>query len=895
MKKLIIFGAISVVLVGLIVAWGSIRQVIAQIDEVIYGDSDMLPRGSEISEEEFLLKRSESIAQKRGVEKNKPFDPWKRIAAIRQLEQQETRRLDLSDSRYKNDLLAAWTEIGPNPIPNGQVYSGPQLPASGRTISIAVHPTDPNIVYVGTAQGGLYRTTDGGTTWTPLLDNALSLAVNTVAIAPSQPNTIFVGTGEAGFGGGTYFGVGIYRIDNAATTNPIVTGPIAGNLFTGRSVGKIVVHPTNANIIFATSAAGFGGIYSDVNNVLAPRGVFRSTDALSANPSFTKLSIGALGLQNRPFFDMVIDPGNPNLLLCSEVDVLNAGEGGIYRSTDALSANPTFTRTFIAGTGFRESRTEMALQRNGGVVTVYAASAFNGGTVQRSTDGGATFTQQIDNNFCQDQCFYNIGIDVDPTNADRVYLGGTGSSTTFGFSSNGGLDFTSSQSGLHGDTQAIAVAPSLSSTIYLGSDGGIYKSTNNGLNWSSLNNSTFRATQFMSIAVHPTDPNFSVGGTQDNGTLYYLPDTTWYRVDYGDGGNALFDQNSTDTENFTLYHTYYNLTNAMGFARVVPGDTDWHRYGCGFSGFIPNGMTCSASAAQFYAPLEQGPGNPNTLYFGSDVLYRSSNSGVTMTKVSQEPITNGVSIDAIGISPQDDNVRIAGLENGGLFGTTTGSTTLTNLDAGNIVPDKFIARTVIDPNNTGTAYVTIATFGVVNVWKTTNLSDANPGWISAAGGLPLVPVNAFVIDTLNSRQMYAGTDIGVYTSSDAGLSWVPFGTGLPRVAVFDMAITSTRLLRIATYGRGMWQTGLVAAPPVTVSGRVTVPNGAGLRNAIVTLTDSNAVAVKAISTSFGYFSFDSVPVGATYTATITSKRYSFTPRTLTVSGAVSDFDFVGSE
>ncbi len=155
--------------------------------------------------------RSEAIGMRRGIEKGKLFDPTKRMAAIKQMKDQKNRLSASPNAHQRNTALTSWTEIGPNPIPNGQVYTSPQLPVSGRTIAIAIHPTNPNIVYVGTAQGGLYRSINGGTTWVPMLDNAMSLAIGAVAISPSQPETIYVGTGEQSFSADSYFGVGVYR------------------------------------------------------------------------------------------------------------------------------------------------------------------------------------------------------------------------------------------------------------------------------------------------------------------------------------------------------------------------------------------------------------------------------------------------------------------------------------------------------------------------------------------------------------------------------------------------------------------------------------------------------------------------------------------------------------
>src|SRR5206468_5241416 len=137
-----------------------------------------------------------------------------------------------------NASTTIWTELGPNSVPNVQVLAGSPLAVSGRTIAIAVDPTNPNVVYVGAAQGGLYRSTNGGTTWTPLMDSAMSLAIGSIAIAPSQPDTVYVGTGEPEFSLDSFFGVGIYRITNASTANPTVTGPLNKNtsnadVFTG--------------------------------------------------------------------------------------------------------------------------------------------------------------------------------------------------------------------------------------------------------------------------------------------------------------------------------------------------------------------------------------------------------------------------------------------------------------------------------------------------------------------------------------------------------------------------------------------------------------------------------------------------------------------------------------
>jgi hypothetical protein len=197
-----------------------------------------------------------------------------------------------------------------------------------------------------------------------------------------------------------------------------------------------------------------------------------------------------------------------------------------------------------------------------------------------------------------------------------------------------------------------------------------------------------------------------------------------------------------------------------------------------------------------------------------------------MTVVSQAPITANFAISAIGISPQDDTVRIVGLENGQVWATTSGSSTLTNITG--TIPAKYIARAVIDPNNKFTAYVTLDGYGTPShVWKTTNLNAATPTWTAASTGIPDVPVNALVVDPSNSNDVYVGTDIGVYNSTDGGTTWNPYGTGLPRVAVFDLKITSVAAghkVRIATHGRGMWEIPAVGSLATTSSLAFSPPN-----------------------------------------------------------------------
>ena len=515
-----------------------------------------------------------------------------------------------------------------------------------------------------------------------------------------------------------------------------------------------------------------------------------------------------------------MEPGNPNRVVCGVYGMAGVGDGGLYVTTNALDPNPTFTQTLQTGTATGFIRIELAINKVGGIVTVLAATGTNNGELRRSVDGGATWSTPITaaNSFCSPQCFYDIAIAIDQADSNLIYLAGS-PSAVFRKSINAGTSFVTSATGLHVDSHVITIAPSNPSVIYFGSDGGVWKSVDQGANWIDLNNSMFSATQFQSIALHPVDRYFSIGGTQDNGTEFLKPDNNWVRAVGGDGGQTVIDQNATDNVNVTMYHTFFNQTGSqIGFNRFLSVNPTSNTtqiggvlLGCGGTA---NGISCS-DATLFYAPFTRGPGNPNTLYFGTDRLYRSIDRGTVMSVVSQAPFVARIS--SIGISPQNDNVRIIGLTNGSVFATTTGSTTLTDI-TGPIPATKYISRAVVDPTNADVAYVTISGFGLLpnqHVWKTSNLSNATPTWTVSGVGIPDVPVSAFAVDPNNPNILFAGTDIGVYRSIDGGTTWTPFSNGLPRVAVFDMAIhKSQRLLRIATHGRGIWEMNLRAGSTV---------------------------------------------------------------------------------
>jgi uncharacterized repeat protein (TIGR01451 family) len=863
------------------------------------GDDPDLPPGAIITDRaDYLARRDAFVALLRGYDPNKPFDPTARSKANAMLDQQiaATRKAMTPDTLL---TVPAWTELGPNPIPNGQTQSVAN-PVSGRITAIEVDPGNPSKVYVGAAQGGVYRSLDGGATWTPIFDGAQSLAIGALTLDPAT-GSLWVGTGEANSSADSFAGVGLYRIDNPGTTATLL-GPInptrnyndasnqpqSSGFFTGNSISRILIAPGNQLFVSSTiGVMGIGGNCSFNCGIppLAMPGLARLANvnaASAASITATRIAVGTgegcfdnpcTGYLDIP--DIRLDPRDAtgNTLVVWRTGNAVAGQGGIYRSTNAMAVSPTFTQTLT--TTINYARGGLAgFDRGNGTTTLYAATGETGaaacgsgtGALRRSIDGGQTWsaaTTLAGGGFCGGQCWYNIAMDVvkGATSAtDKILLGGNVRGATCtrleGTSTDGGASFSNTDSGLHADSHVIKIAPSNTSIVYRGDDGGVWKSSDGGATWASLNNATMRATQFQSIAVHPTDSNFSIGGTQDNGTEKLTTGPAWTHSDGGDGGYALIDQNATNTTSVTMYHTYFNgKNNLIGYARSTDAGATWPTFlGCQGTTSL-NGIVCSA-AVNFYAPMALGPGNPNTVYFGSDRLLRSSDKGTTNTTVSQAPLVSGVAVSSIAISPQDDNYRIVGLDNGALFFTTTGSSTLTNLDptdgsGSDKIPDYYVARTTFDPTNKNTVYIALGgytggtTAAKAHVWKVTNLSTT-PVLTAINNGLPDVPANGLAVDPGATTDLYLGTDIGVFLSTNSGASWSPYGTGLPRVAVFDMAVQNVKkVLRIATHGRGMWEIPLnpSADLAVTKSDGVTTVNSGGTTTYTVRVTNNGPRSV----------------------------------------------------
>lgn len=769
-----------------------------------------------------------------------------------QLEREETRLSQLRALRSETaapEQLAVWAALGPAPIASGQTFGLADTPVSGRVTSIVLDPgyngTSNRTVYLGAANGGLWRSIDDGANWTPLTDNQPSLAVGAIAIDPKNPNVIYVGTGEGNRAGDTYYGQGLLKTTDGGNSWTQILGPTsttAPNLpsFINCSFLEIDIDPNNTQTIYAatnigvmSSAAGGAGIVPIGN-----RGIWKSTDG---GANWRNLNPGNFDI-DRSGTDVLVDPRKPQRIYSA---ILNLG---IYRSEQggepntwtkleggwpaANTTNPSFTRVEMSSGPPISPSTES---------TVYAAFAAPNDDllgIWRTTDGGNNWTQ-VTTPQALGQAGYNLALAVDPVDANIVYYGTAANAANNGGtvfrSLNGGQSWTDISrgdggDGLHADTHAFAISPANRNILFTGNDGGVWRSNNataNPVSWRSLNPS-LSITQFQSIALHPNNPNFVIGGTQDNGTNIFSGGLSWNLTRGGDGGFALVDQSNPQV----LYHTFFNQNNSNGQrAQIGPeislnGGNSWLRRGCfGCSAF--QGGINPADRVSFYAPMALHTGftgqNGNVVYIGTHRLYRSADQGITWNGVG--PSNDGYGADltkggtarltAIAVHPSranDEEVVWTGANDGSVQVTAnagSGANTVFNNVTKAPLPNRFVTDIAVDPANSQRAVVTFSGFNSAtaatpgHVFLTNNRGAS---WTDISGNLPDTPVNSAAFHPSNFNTIFIGTDLGVFQTTDGGGTWTRLGNGMPRVPVLMLRYQSaTNTLFAATHGRGVYR------------------------------------------------------------------------------------------
>lgn len=764
----------------------------------------------------------------------KPNDPEFNVAAARLqavLQTESAMRSRVVPAAFQHG--ESWQAIGPAPLLNGQTPTSPIIPSSvsGRISSLAIDVTD-NAVYAGAAQGGVWRTLNGGATWTPLTDRLGSLAIGSIALDPAAhaPNvgTLYIGTGEGNYSADSYAGVGVYKSTDSGQT---WQGPYGSAQFTSRSVNGLVVDRANSNHLVAVTGSGVSGTGAVVALTLPARGIFTSDDG---GVSWLKRTTQTA---NDPASMLIQDPVVATTWWAAMYNV-GGTTGGVQKSIDnGVTWNQVFGTGGLPSLASATGRSWITGGNPGAAnpSVLYIGNAASNGRVYKSVDGGLNWAAvPAANGYCSGQCFYDMPLYAEPANPDTLYTGGAGNSTDpetvpsmFMRSLDGGSTFASkvrspsTNTALHADVHAIVSNPANPNEIWVGNDGGVWKSMNRGDTWINLN-TTLQITQFQGCDLHPSNPGMAYGGTQDNGTNGWSGSVGWPHLDFGDGGYALIDQSNPDN----LVHTYFNQSNSLiGVGYTTDGfTTQQGEYLGSFANFSGGNGIVISDRVLFYAPIHLDRGVSDTLYFGTNKLYRANSF---FSFPDGQP--NIFSVLGSGAGGQDlaaPNGSISAIETLanpaiGLNATTifTGSNigrVYRSTDSGlsfnevDNVPGSiplFVSDIMIDPKNSNIVYQARSGFtGSLPAHNVRKSIDGGVTWSDSSIGLPDVPVNALVADPVLKDTLWAGTDVGTYLSTNSGASWIPYNDGMPNVAVFDMkSNAATGQILACTHGRGAYR------------------------------------------------------------------------------------------
>ena len=763
----------------------------------------------------------------------------------------------------------AWAPVGPTPTTGG-IFS----PVTGRITTIAVDPSDStgNTLLIGGAQGGIWRSTDAGITWTPVGDQNASLAMGSIAFAPSSPSTVYAGTGEqASIGFDIYYGAGVLKsMDGGITwaqtcTTPSPSCPFIGPYtdeffgspgfgyfnFGGARISYISVSPSNSNLLLAATQfvleGPMEGVYCSQDGGATWSNVLSGEMATFVGFAASGTAYAALG---NPYGS---SPGAPH-------------PNGIYKATGISSTCSSISFKPVPGSGLPQltslGRIDLGIAPSD-PNTIYASISGNADGsstnlgVFVSTNGGANWTKTAAPDVCQFQCWYDNVVKVDPNNKSIAFFGGAAVITSSGGApswvvrtQNAGTNWSTvipnsspGDAGVpHVDTHALAFVklPSGKVRLYLGNDGGIWRTDDAeaaSITWTNLNNGGLTLSQFYpAISIHPSSPQIAFGGTQDNGSQNYQGGTAW--VDNGQCG----DGTSTGIDlqiPSTVYVTCPNFGDGFPVFASYQGGAPGTFFPAN-SGIDPN------DSADFVAPLVVDPNAPNLLYFAGTSVYQSKDAGTSWNRVSPQLVGGALNDDfftTLAVAPGNSSVAYLGSSAGTLYAgqsLTSTHATFTYLSTAGTSPARAITAIAVDPADpTGsTIYVAFSGFSfqgldasgqtvsdpLGHIFKATATVQSSDQIMfvdvscsvsncsaPAAADLPNIPVNDLVLDPDVPGILYAATDLGVYVGdcSAAPCTWSTLGTGLPHVAVLSLRLhEASRTLRAATHGRGVWDLAL---------------------------------------------------------------------------------------
>jgi photosystem II stability/assembly factor-like uncharacterized protein len=746
--------------------------------------------------------------------------------AFRQLRTAEAVRAQSSNPMPTN----GWTNIGPAPITDGQLGSPDPTatrPVSGRIAALAVDPSDKTHWLAGAAQGGIWESHDSGTTWVPRTDDQPSLATGAIAFAPG--GVVYAGTGEANFVPHAYAGAGLLKSTDGGSSWQL----LAAANFAGSSFSSIKANPSNTDVVVVATAGGIAGRGSDAPPTPPPLGVLRSTDGgiswartlqisgydcTDASHPTDCTEATALEMDPHNFNHQFAAIGFPVLNIQGEDRPAN-GANGVYRSTDGgqswtlttgpWSAQPSQVgRIALAIAPSNPSVLYVAIQNALQDITDEAGGGLLG--IWKSTNAWTatpTFTAIPSTAYCEEfgerQCGYDNVLSVDPTNANILYAGGI---TLWKYDGANWTEvsqlFSNPSAGIHVDQHSLTWA---GGRLIVGNDGGVWSTTDGGVTWAD-HNATLSTVQFYEGSVHPSNPNFALGGAQDNGTSQWTGDPAWHQVFYGDGSSSAIASSNPDT-NWAVsarsgIWAIYRTTDGANFS-WASSDID-------------------VTFAPFIARFAKCPSSDDVLIAGTNDLWKTTNffSGATpaWSLNSRDelpafgPYFGIIGVTALAFAPSDTGCNIYAFARNAqeILLTTDGGATWTNLNTGGGVPGRYVTGLAFDPTNANVLYVTLSGFDEGtpgqpgHVFKTTDALDPSPTWSNVSPPVD-IPHNTILVDPSQPALLYVGTDIGVWVSSDAGATWTHMGpeSDMPNVAVFDLQKSSaTGRLVAFTLGRG---------------------------------------------------------------------------------------------
>lgn len=661
----------------------------------------------------------------------------------------------------KMQMAGSWQSIGPNNI-------------GGRTLCVAIDPTDTAKIWLGSASGGLWKSTTGGigvNAWTYVPTGFPVLGVSTIVINPNNPNEMYIGTGETYSYGTSTNGV-IDRTTRGTVGMGILKSTDGGNTWTqslnwtyqqNRGVWEIIFNPLNINILYAATTEG----------------IYKTTDA---GISWTQV------LNVQMAMDLEIDRIDTHIVYCGVGNLSSIGKG-LYKTTNSgatwnilsngLPANTQTGRIIIS-----------AYYNNPDILIAEVSNAFNTIGFYRSTNEGANWTSASPQDIGWYQGWFAKGLLFNPGDPTKVLAGGVEVHTSFDAGDNfiqvSNNNFTTDY--VHVDIHDIVANPLDPNKIYIVCDGGLFRSNDFGTTFYECTDG-YVTSQFYIGSVSSQDSSMALGGLQDNWTDQYTGTNYWTPVLGGDGMYNAIDP--TDDWNQFAAYQYQNI-----FISTDRGSSFNQTY------------WGSSTSYAFLAPYVLSPSNPQTLYGGGKIFIKSTDGGSTWNSIGPSPFDGSNYILSIGVAPSNANIVYCGTvpvqsNPMHIFKSTDGGNTFTNV-TGNNLPNRYPREITVNPANSNELYVVFSGFGTGHIFKSIN---GGTTWTDISTTLPDLPFHCLAIDPQNPTHLFAGCDYGMFLSTDAGNTWNTFNTGFPEaVMVFDIAISPSNMsLTAFTHGHGVYK------------------------------------------------------------------------------------------